>query len=137
MKAKYLVVATLTALSISAGALADTVIGDAMKDMASALKTIVGQASDASQNASSAQLCDQMLKDIATARPQTPEKVANLPSDQQASQETAYQQALDQLASQVTQLKNDFVANNNAAAANDLNAINQTKIAGHKQFKQN
>jgi hypothetical protein len=110
-------------------------LGDVMKDMASALKGITSQASDASQNASSASLCDQLAGDITTARAITPDSIAKLAAADQPAALAKYQQMLDTLLTQVGQLKADFVANNNAAVQADLDAIAQTKIAGHKAFK--
>ena len=139
MKNLIRLAATLSAFALACVAHADTEtqLGDIMKDMAGDLKTIISQSTDATKNADSAALCDEITAHIATARSLTPLKVGALPADQQAAQIAQFQAALDKLTSQLTQMKADFVANNNAAVANDLTAINATKVAGHKAFKQN
>lgn len=106
-------------------------LGDVMKDMASAVKAIT--ASDPA----SANLCDQLLGDITTARAIMPDTVQKLDQADQPAAMAKYQGMLDTLSTQVTQLKADVVANNSDAIKNDLNAIGQTKVTGHKAFKGN
>lgn len=139
MKTKSLFLfATLAVFAMAgmASADTDTQLGGVMKDMASNIQQITAQSTDATKNADSAHLCDLITADIATARTLTPEKIGALPSDQQPAQLAQFQAMLDKLTSEISQMKADFVANNNAAVTNDLNVINQTKIAGHKAFKQ-
>ena len=45
------------------------------------------------------------------------------------------QAALDKLSTQVTQMKGDFLSGNNGAISQDLITINQSKISGHRAFK--
>jgi hypothetical protein len=109
-------------------------LGNTMKDMAATLATITSQVSNSADNTSSETLCDRLTADIDTAKTLTPPKIAVLPADQQATQEQAYDQLLDQLAAQVANLKSDLVSGNNAAAAQDITAIQATENSGHSQF---
>lgn len=111
-------------------------LGAVMKHINAAFSRIKSISSDPSQNSVSVELCDEMLADIATARDVMPDSVLKLPVDQQAGQMTIYQQDLDQLLGQVKQMKSDFLAGKNAMVSDDIASIIQTKLEGHKAFKQ-
>jgi hypothetical protein len=133
-KFNLLVVAVLSS-TFAVTAFANDDLAKVMDDMASNLKTITKQAPDATQNASSASLCDKVIADIAQVSGLTPDAIAKLPADQQAQAEQGYVAELGQLSDQFAALKADFVAGNNAAAATELTAINATKADGHKKFQ--
>jgi hypothetical protein len=126
-------VAVLSSVSVTS-AFANDDLAKVMDDMSSNVKTITKQASDATQNASSATLCDKVIADIAQAESLAPDSVAKLPADQQAASQQAYSALLGQLSDQFSTLKADFEAGNSSAAVSELAAINATKASGHKQF---
>jgi len=132
---KLFVIFASSILAVSA--FGNTSIATAMKEMSTALKTITAQASIATDNASSAALCDQITAGIEAAKSQTPDSVASLPDPTRAQQEQAYVALLNQLEAQVATLKADFVAGNNAQAVTDIAAIGSTKKTGHTQFNKN
>jgi hypothetical protein len=132
-KLNLLVVAVLSS-TFAISAFANDDLAKVMDDMAANVKTITKQAPDATQNASSASLCDKVIADVAQASGLIPDTVSKLPADQQAASQQAYAALLGQLSDQLTTLKADFVAGNNTAAVSELAAINATKAAGHKQF---
>jgi hypothetical protein len=106
-----------------------------MKEMKSTINQISRQVSDANQNQSSAQLCDQLIAGIEHSKTMVPHKVSAMPADQQPEQIQAYVQALTNLEAKVEELKSDFVQGDNASAVQALNEIAVLKSAGHKAFK--
>ena len=132
-----LAVAMSTLMSVAQAAPAPKTadLGAVMKDMSKQVLQIIQNSTDASKNAASAALCDALLSDIATARGVMPDKVQQLPQDQQSGQMAQYQQMIDQLSSAVTQMKTDFLGNNNSAVAQDLGQIQTLKSNGHQAFK--
>ena len=132
-KMNFILAAALFPVSVTS-AFANDDLAKVMDDMASNVKTITKQASDATQNASSATLCDKVIADIAQAEGLVPDTVSALPAAQQAASQQAYSALLGQLSGQFATLKADFQAGNNTAAVSELTTINATKASGHKQF---
>ena len=106
-----------------------------MKEMSSELKQIQKQVSDASQNASTIALCDQLSQSIVQAKTFTPKKVSDLPSEKQPSEQQAYGEKLDHLLETVGDMKADLEKNDNAAAQALMPDLLQTKSEGHARFK--
>jgi hypothetical protein len=134
MKKMNLILAAALSSLIVTSAFANDDLAKVMDDMSSNVKTITKQASDATQNTSSASLCDKVIADIAQAEGLVPDTVSALPAAQQAASQQAYAALLGQLSDQFATLKADFQAGNNTAAVSELATINATKAAGHKQF---
>jgi hypothetical protein len=131
----FRMVAMATVTMLSGAAMAAPIdLGEVMKDMGANMVVIMKSATDVTKNAANAGLCDTVLADVVRARTVMPDSVAALPADQQQAQMSQFQAMLDKLSGQLTQLKADFVANNNAGVKADLAAIIATKGAGHKQF---
>lgn len=125
-------------LTISVSAFAQTAppatLARTMKAMSADLKAVTAQATDVSQNASSAALADDFVQLTLHAKDFVPDSIAALPADQQAGAKAQYDKMLDQAAALGTQLAAAFRANDNAQAAVILNQLVQTKRDGHDQF---
>jgi hypothetical protein len=105
-----------------------------MKAMGADLRRLKDQMAKPEMNAQSAALCDDLSANITDASGLPPDSIAALSADKQRDALQTYREKLGQLKELVAKLKADFVSNNNAQAATDLNKIIASRNDGHQVF---
>jgi soluble cytochrome b562 len=106
-----------------------------MKTMSSQLKQLQKQLPDASLNADTIQLCDQLTESVQSAQKLLPRSITDLPEEQQADAAVEYRKLLDQVIVQVAATRKALVDGDNDAAQKIPADILTLKAQGHKKFK--
>ncbi len=135
-----LFVALLASLSLNAQT-ADTAAGmptslaSTMKRMSSDLKKVAAQVNDPSLNTESEKLANDYVLMALHSKNFTPDRIANIPANQQPAQKENYDLTLDKTAETGKLLAQAFHDNENTKAVEFLNQLSKDKKDGHARFK--
>ena len=129
-KMSVVILSSLIALSLSAQA----DLKSEMKQIGGLFKALNAQANDATQDADSAAKCDQLVLLFTQAQAETPDTVAALPADQQASAEASYQAGIQKEIDAAKALAAAFRANDQGQITTLLADMLKTKKDGHQTF---
>lgn len=114
---------------------APSTLAGVMKSMSMTLKKIALQANDATKNAESEKLAQDLLDMSKNSSQHTPDTIAGLPKDQLAIKQQEYLKMVDDMISLQQELVAAFHNNDNAKAADMLNKLMTAKKEGHNAFK--
>ena len=100
-----------------------------MKDMSTKLKTIAAQSTDATKNASSEAIANELAKSVGAAKEVIPS------SANDKARQDLYIKMIDGVIASSKQLAQAFHDNDNVKAADILSQLSQAKKDGHAEFK--
>lgn len=126
---------TLATLTAQAQAPAPATLAGVMKAMSSTLKKIAAQSADASKNADSARMTQELMDMTKNSKNHIPGSIKNLPKDQQKIQQDQYNKMIDDSVALMQELLVAFQNNDNTKVVDALNKINASKKEGHNAFK--
>lgn len=112
---------------------AETLQND-MKAIGKLFKGISQTASDSSKNTANAAAADQLIKLFNDVLNQVPDAISKLPAPSQAAAIADYKRLIGLEIAAATELKADFLAGNNSAAAGVIASMNNDKREGHGKF---
>lgn len=113
----------------------DTLLGQQMKKMGRAFRTLGRQITDASKNSDSLQLVATMREAAEASLAFKPEKTADIPADQQAKFVADFHAGIKGLVADLDKLTAALKANDNNAAFSILRQIKDDQKQGHHEFK--
>lgn len=106
-----------------------------MKSMNANLKAITERVVDASKNAESLALAEELQRSTVVARGLLPGSVTGLPEAEQPGRKALYEQMIDQLSETAQQLVEAFRKGDNAQAQTVIDGLRQQQKDGHREFK--
>ena len=106
-----------------------------MKALSNLFRELRDSVTDQTENAENVANAEKMVQLFQSIRSQAPRSLADLPSDQQATELASYQSLIDENIRAATELKAAFTSGKNDEAAGLLAKIDADRKDGHRKFK--